>query len=206
METRLRTDGSSAALVPLPVDGRLWEQVFTVAPLVLVGTVEGKAFDIAPKHLATPLSWEGLFGFVCSPDHATYRNIRVQREFTVSFPPAEGIVETSLAAGGRSGDGEKPSLAAIETVPARVVAPPLVDGCLLYLECKLARFVDGLDRNSLVVGRIVAASAPQEALRGAEIDDADLIHRLGLLAYLAPGRFASVRDSHAYPYPADFRR
>jgi flavin reductase (DIM6/NTAB) family NADH-FMN oxidoreductase RutF len=83
---------------------------------------------------------------------------------------------------------------------------PLVAGCQLYLECELERIVDGFGPNSLIVGRVVAAAAVREAVRGAEVDDADLVYRLGLLAYLAPGRFAVVRDSSSFPYPADFRR
>jgi flavin reductase (DIM6/NTAB) family NADH-FMN oxidoreductase RutF len=86
-------------------------------------------------------------------------------------------------------------------VDGRVVA-----GCPLYLECALDRIVDGFGSSSLIVGRIVAAFADREALRGAEVDDADLVHRLGLLAYLPPGRFAAVRESLSFPFLEDFRR
>ena len=192
-------------LVELSVGPQLWSRVFTVAPLVVIGTIENGGYDLAPKHMAMPLSWDGLYGFVCAPAHATYRNVMSHPEFTVSFPRPEQVVEASLAAGGRSEGDTKPSLAAVPTIPAHLVGPPLVDGCVLYLECTLDRFVDDLGPNSLVVGRVVAASAPREALRGPEVDDADLIHQLGLLTYLAPGRFATVRESLAFPYPIDFR-
>jgi flavin reductase (DIM6/NTAB) family NADH-FMN oxidoreductase RutF len=190
----------------LPVGPDLWSRVFTVAPLVVIGTVESGGYDLAPKHMATPLSWEGLYGFVCASTHATYRNLLAHPEFTVSFPRPGQVVQASLTAGGRLEDDAKPSLAAVATMPARVVRPPLVEGCVLYLECELDRIVDGLGPNSLVVGRVLAASAPRDALRGPEVDDADLVHRLGLLAYLAPGRFAAVRDSYAFPYASDFKR
>ena len=110
-----------------------------------------------------------------------------------------------IVVSGRSEDGAKPSLAALSTIPARVVDGLLVAGCPLYLECELERVVDGFGPNSLVVGRVVAASATHDALRAFETDDADLIHRLGLLAYLAPGRFAVVRESRSFPYTVDFR-
>ena len=193
-------------LVELPVGDALWERVFMVAPLVLVGTKEADGWDFAPKHMAMPLGWEGYYCFVCTPLHATYRNLREHPQFTVSFPRPEQIVASSLAAGGRYEGDAKPSLAAVPSAPARVVDGRVIAGCPLYLECELERIVDGFGSNSLVVGRVVAAFATPEAVRGAEVDDADLIHRLGLLVYLPPGRFAALRESLSFPYPEDFRR
>jgi flavin reductase (DIM6/NTAB) family NADH-FMN oxidoreductase RutF len=193
--------------VELPVEQPgLWERVFLVAPLVLIGTKEDEGWDFAPKHMAMPLGWEGFYCFACSPHHATYQNVKAHPQFTVSFPPPDRIVESSFTAGGRFAGGVKPALAAVPTAPARVVDVPVVAGCPLYLECELERIVDGFGPNSLIVGRVVAATAMREAVRGAEVDDADLVYRLGLLAYLAPGRFAVIRDSSSFPYPADFRR
>jgi flavin reductase (DIM6/NTAB) family NADH-FMN oxidoreductase RutF len=195
-----------AELVDLRVDGGLWQRVFMVAPLVLVGTQEPDGgYDFAPKHMAMPLGWEGFYCFVCSPRHATYANVVARPQFTVSFPRPEQILHTSFAAGARTESGAKPTLAALPTIPARVVEGHLLAGCQLYLECELERLVDGFGPNSLVIGRVVAASAARDALRDCDADDADLVHRLGLLAYLPPGRFAAVRDSRAFPYPVDYR-
>ena len=194
------------ALIELPTGAGLWDRVFSVAPLVLVGTKEGDGWDFAPKHMAMPLGWEGFYCFVCTPRHATYRNLRAHPQFTVSFPRPEQVVESSLAAGGRYAEDAKPALAAIPTAPAKVVDGRVVAGCALYLECELERILDGFGSASLVVGRVVAAFAEREALRGAEVDDGDLVHRLPPLAYLAPGRFAAVRESLAFPYLVDFRR
>jgi len=193
-------------LVELPIGPELWERVFSIAPLVLVGTQEGDGWDVAPKHMAMPLGWEGFYCFVCTPQHATYRNLKEQPQFTVSFPRPEQILEASFAAGGRFEGNAKPALAAVPRARARVVDGWVVKGCPFYLECELERIVDGFGQNSLIVGRVVAASAARAARRGAEVDDADLVHRLGLLAYLPPGRFAVVRESLAFPYAVDFRR
>jgi flavin reductase (DIM6/NTAB) family NADH-FMN oxidoreductase RutF len=199
-----REDGPGG-MVELPVGPEMWERVLMVAPLVLVGTKEGDGWDFAPKHMAMPLGWESFYCFACTPRHATYRNLRQHPQFTVSFPRPDQIVTSSLAAGGRYGD-LKPGLSALPTIAARVVEGRVLDGCSLAFECELDRIVDGFGPNSLVVGRVVAVSASPDAVRGAEVDDADLVHRLGLLAYLAPGRFAVVRDSLSFPFPHDFRR
>jgi flavin reductase (DIM6/NTAB) family NADH-FMN oxidoreductase RutF len=198
-------DSTPHRLVELPLGATLWERVFMPAPLVLVATKEGDGFDVATKHMAMPFGWEGFYGFVCSPRHATYRNLLAHPQFTIGMLRPEQIVPASLAAAGRLEGGDKPSLTAVPTMPARVVDVPLVVGCALHLECELERLVDGFGRNSLIVGRVVAASAMPDVVRAAETDDADLVERNGVLAYLAPGRFAVVRESHAFPYPVDFR-
>lgn len=198
--------GATDELVDLSTETPIWERFFLVAPLVLVATKEGDGYDVAPKHMATPLGRDNYFGFVCTPHHATYRNLKAHPQFTVSFPGAELILETSLAAGARQPDRSKPTLAAVPTVPARAVDGVLVDGCVLYLECELDRIVDGFGENGLVVGRVVAASAPRRALRGHDVDDADLLHELRPLVYLAPGRFGVVELTHRLPLPAGFTR
>ena len=197
-------DGTRPLLVPLQLEAPLWERFFSVAPLILVGTREGDGFDIAPKHMAMPLGWENHYGFVCTPGHATYRNALEHGAFTVSFPDEALILQTALAASGRQPDSSKPALAALTTFPASVVDGVLVAGCSLYLECELERTVDGFGSNVLVVGRVVAAAARESALRQGEVDDADLVSRDGVFVYLHPGRAATVRESIAFPFPADF--
>jgi flavin reductase (DIM6/NTAB) family NADH-FMN oxidoreductase RutF len=197
---------AAGELVDLSTATPIWERFFLVAPLVLVATKEGDGYNVAPKHLAGPLGWENWFAFVCSPGHATFRNLAAHPEFTVSFPGEKLILETSLAAAAREPDSSKPSLAAVPTIPARTVDGVLVERCNLYLECELDRVVDGFGDGKLVVGRIVAASAPRSALRGPDVDDADLLQALRPLVYLAPGRFAVVETTHGFPHPAGFSR
>ncbi|MCE3286598.1 MAG: hypothetical protein K0S64_204 [Gaiellaceae bacterium] len=197
------TPDSRLELVSLQVETPLWTRFFSVAPLVLIGTKEGDGYDLAPKHMAMPLGWENFYCFVCSPRHATYRNAVEHGSFTVSFPSEELVVQAGLAASRRLSDASKPNLSVLPTSPARIVEGVLVEGCLLYLECEVEQVVDGFGANSLVVGRVVAAAAREDVLRGGETDDADLLERVGLLAYLHPGRFATVRESFAFPLPAD---
>jgi flavin reductase (DIM6/NTAB) family NADH-FMN oxidoreductase RutF len=193
-------------IVPLSLEAPVWPRVFTVAPLVLVATLEPDGSpDVAPKHLAMPLGWSHHFCFVCSPRHGTYANAVARGAFTVGYPHPAMVVEASLAAGGRLEDATKPALAALRTFPATEVDGVLVEGCSLWLECELERVLDGFGENSLVIGRVVAAAADERVVRDPERDDADLIHDQPVLAYLDPGRFARIDDSNAFPFPADLR-
>lgn len=194
-------------LVTLDADRRVWDRFFTVSPLVVVGTCEGEGYDLAPKHLAMPLSWENHFGFVCTPEHATYRNAREAGEFAVSYPRPTQAVVASLTASPRCGeDGEQPVLDSVRTFPARKVDAPLLADAYLYLECRLTRVVDGFGPNGLVAGEVVAAHVRDEALRNSEREDETVLRRASPLVYLAPGRYAELQETHAFPFPAGFHR
>lgn len=194
-------------LVTLREDTQPWERVFSVNPLVLVGTREkGGRYDLAPKHAAFPLGWESYFGFVCTPRHTTYHNARREGVFTVSYPRPTQVVLASLAAAPREGDGSKPLLDALSTFPASQVDGVFVEDAYLFLECALDRVVDDFGENSLICGRVVATHVHEDYLRVSERDDQDLIHESPLLAYLNPGRYARITESYSFPFPAGFMR
>jgi len=194
-------------LVSLDLSAPLWDRVFVAAPLVVVGTrEEDGGWDLAPKHMATALSWEDHYGFVCAPSHGTYRNAVREGAFTVSFPRPEQIVLASLAAAPRCDDRSKPALAALPTFPAERVEGELLCDAYLHLECELDRVVDGFGANSLVAGRIVAAHASEDALRDPDRDDGDLLAADPLLVYLHPGRYAAVAETRSFPFHEGFSR
>ena len=82
----------------------------------------------------------------------------------------------------------------------------LVEGASIQLECELDRIVDGFGDNSLVVGRIVAAYADPAALRDADRSPEDVLAASPLLAYVSPGRFATIDHAHSFPFPEDMRK
>jgi len=184
----------------------IWERFFTVAPLVLIGTKEFTGYDLAPKHMVTPLGWDNYFVFVCAARHRTYQNIAREHAFTVSYPRPTQLVLTSLAAAPRCGDDDKPSLLALPTFPARKIDGVFISDAYIFLECELDRILDGFGMNSLITGRIIAAYAHEDALRTSDRDDQDLLQAAPLLAYLAPGRTAQIRDTFSFPFPLDFSR
>jgi flavin reductase (DIM6/NTAB) family NADH-FMN oxidoreductase RutF len=194
-------------MIPLELEHAVWEQVYMVAPLTIVGTREPDGtYDLAPKHLSIPMSWQDHYGFVCTPSHATYANAMREGCFTVSFPRPDQILLTSLAAAPRSDDDQKHALQAIPTISATKVDGVLLDNAYLHFECELDRVIDGLGENSLIIGRIVAAAAAEDALRDSDRDAQEMIAHSPMLAYLHPGRFAEIVQTNAFPYHVGFRR
>lgn len=200
------SDISTSDVTSLDCSTPIWERFFTLAPLVLIGTREPDgSVDIAPKHLAIPMSWDNYFGFVCTPRHATYANAKRTGVFTVTYPRPEQILYMSLAASPRC-DDEKPVLQAFDTIKASKVDGVFVNNGYVYLECELFKIVDDFGINSLITGRIVAAHVDRSALRVSDEDDQDLIRKSPLFAYLYPQRFANIADSNAFPMPAGMQR
>ncbi|MFB6091686.1 MAG: flavin reductase [Haloquadratum sp.] len=194
-------------LITLQPDQPFFETVYTPFPLVIVGTREPDgAGDLAPKHMAMPLGWSDYFGFVCTPAHATYRNAERTGSFTVSYPRPENVLEASLAAGPRDETGDKPSLTEIETVEADAVDAPAVADAYAVLECELEEIVDGFGENALIAGDVVGKHVHGDAYRSADAEPEALFQRAPPLAYFYPDRFASVRETQAFPFPEGFER
>ena len=200
------SDVSVGRLVDIGTDRPVWDRFFSVAPLVLIGTTDADGSpDFAPKHMVTPMGWQNYFGFVCAPTHSTAQNIERTGEFTVSYPKPSQVLYSSLAASPRH-DDHKPVLDYFATIQPREVEPLLIEEAYLYFECRLYKTVDGFGPNCLITGEIVAAYAEPDFLRSAEVDDHELVHRSPLFAYLAPGRFAAIDRSNAFPFPAKMKK
>jgi len=201
------SDKFSNDIVSLDVGAPIWERFFLLAPMVLIGTIEpdGRA-DLAPKHMVTPMSWENYFGFVCTPRHATYKNIERTGVFTVTYPRPSQILYTSLAASPRCDEDSKPVLNAFETVPAKTIDGVFVADGYVFFECEAFKIVDGFGVNSLITGKITAAHVHKDALRASELDDQELIHNAPMFAYIHPWRFATVSDTNRFPLPEGMTR
>ena len=198
---------ASRHVVQLDTTVPVWEQFFTVAPLVLVGTRdEDGALDLAPKHMVTPMGWQNYFGFVCTPRHSTCRNIDRTGEFTVSYPKPSQVLITSLAASPRDTEDHKPVIDYFNTFPAEHIDGRFIEEGYLYFECRHHKTVDGFGENCLITGEIIAAYADEQYLRASEADDQETIHEAPLFAYLAPGRFAAIDRSNAFPFPESMKK
>ena len=194
-------------LETLDVSGPIWDRFFSVSPLVLVGTLEENGdVDLAPKHMAMPMGWDNYFGFVCTPRHRTLQNAQRTGVFTVSYPRPSQVVLASLTASPRCEADTKPVVGLLKTFLATKVDGVLVEDAYLFFECELDRVIDGFGDNCLVTGRVVAAHVHEDALRGADRDDGELILASPLMGYLYPGRFAVIDETQGFPFPAGMQR
>ncbi len=194
--------------VSLDIQHPIWDRIFTVAPLVVVGTKEEGGYDLAPKHMATPLGFDNYFGFVCTPRHGTYQNVKKTGEFTVSFPTPDQVTTTSLSASPRK-EALTKSQQIVEALPlikAASMDAPLVKDAYLYLECELFKIIDGFGENSIITGSIKRAYVRNEYLRVSEKDEQEQLKNNPLLAYISYGRFAKIDETYNFPFPKDFKR
>lgn len=194
--------------ISLDISEPIWAHFFTVAPLVIIGTKEGVGYDMAPKHMAIPLGFNNYFGFVCTPKHRTYHNARIHEEFSVSYLHPKQIIQAAISASPRHDDISKSDeiVSALATVSGTRTDTLLMADSYARLECKLFKIIDGFDENCIITGRIIAASVHPDYYRITDNDEREQISEHPLMAYIADGRFASIKDTFSFPYPKNFTR
>jgi flavin reductase (DIM6/NTAB) family NADH-FMN oxidoreductase RutF len=85
--------------------------------------------------------------------------IEASGEFVLNIP-ARSLAQTVLAAGSQSGrEIDKFAALDIATAPAAKVAPPLIEGCVAWLECKVVSEPHNQQRYDLFIGEVLAAWA-----------------------------------------------
>jgi flavin reductase (DIM6/NTAB) family NADH-FMN oxidoreductase RutF len=201
-------DTRSNNLIKLNLNEPLWDRFFTVAPLIVVGSKEGDRYDLAPKHMATPVGQSKYFAFVCTPNHSTYHNIKTNKEFSVSFPIPDQLVLTSLSASPRCEDIEnaKPIVDVIPTLRCESIDSVFLKDAYLFLECKLFKIIDGFDEYSIIIGSIIEALVNKSYVKISEKDEQEQINKNPLLAYIANGRFAKIHETYNFPFPNGFKK
>lgn len=200
-------DIQETILTTLNLEFPIWEQIFTVHPLVIVGTVNAESEpNFAPKHMVFPLGWKNYFGFVCTPKHTTYQNIKKTKEFTVTYPKPDQVVITSLTASPRCDDNTKPGMESLKTFPASEVGGHFISEGYVFLECRLMKIIDGFGENSLILAEIVAAQAWNDVIKNPSHTDNESIYNHPQIAYISPGWFAIIDETQAFPFPENFKK
>lgn len=123
----------------------------------------------------------------------TQELINESGEFTV-LVPSKKMAKQVLQVGSCSGrDTDKFSAFNLETLPAKTVQAPLVEGCLACLECKLIREPHNQSTYDLYIGEVTAAWADPEVFSEGhwhiKQDDKRSIH------YQTGGEFFAIGES-----------
>jgi flavin reductase (DIM6/NTAB) family NADH-FMN oxidoreductase RutF len=176
--------------------------------LVVIGSKENEGYDLSPKHMVTPIGFSNYIGFVCTPRHRTYHNIKKEKMFTISFVKPSQVLLTSLAAIPRCEENNytKEIVKEIPTITTTKKDCIFISDSYLLLECTLYKIIDGFDDYSIITGQIDAAFVHKDHKIFSEVDQQKRIYDNPLLAYIAQGRFASIKETFSFPYPKDFQR
>jgi len=203
MEPKEKDDYAS-----LDLSTAVWDRVFMVAPLVVVGTRERNQYDMAPKHMAFPVGFRNYFGFVCTPEHGTYQNIKSTGEFTVSFPLPDDIISVSLSATSRKELTSKYAnvISKLPVASADTMDLPVLRDAYLIFECSAYKVIDGFGENSIITGEIKAAFVRKDYMKVSDTDAQQQLSDHNLLAFIAPDRFARISDTQSFPFPKDFKK
>jgi flavin reductase (DIM6/NTAB) family NADH-FMN oxidoreductase RutF len=95
---------------------------------------------------------------------------------------------------------------ALPTFAARGIDGAFMQDAYLFFECEHFKTIDGFEENSLITGRIVAAYADPDLVRGLDTEDQQTIHHSPLLAYLHPGRYTTIDHSLSFPFPKGMQK
>ncbi len=179
---------ASGAKIAFPVGKADWHPSVLPGPIVLISTVDAQGEpNIAPKSWISMMAFRGpVLAFGCHRSHATVRNAEEAGEFVVNFPP-EALVERIWAMPASHG-AERIRRSGLTLLPARQVAPPLIEECKAHLECKLES-VTSLGAEVVVFGKIVAAAIDEDC---ASSSLADQYLRLRPVFFLEEGVYGSI--------------
>jgi len=194
--------------ISLNIKESIWDHFYMVAPLVVIGSKENNSFDLAPKHMVSPIGFSNYFGFVCTPRHTTYHNIKKEKKFTVSFIRPDQVLLSSLAALPRCEENHysKEIIKDLPTITTENKDNIYIENSYVLFECNLFRIIDGFDDYSIIIGQIDKALVHKDHKIFSGGDEQEHIYKNPLLAYIAQGRFASVKETYSFPYPKDFQR
>jgi flavin reductase (DIM6/NTAB) family NADH-FMN oxidoreductase RutF len=177
-------------------------RLLTGGPVVLVTTSWHAKTNVMPVAYVVPLSFKPpLVGIAVHPSRHTHDMIRFSEEFAINVPGRSLIHHVQYLGSVSGQELDKFEVTKLPTFKARKVEAPLIEGCIGYIECGLEDALRVGD-HTLFVGRVVAASADDEAFDETWLlgdDDYKPLHYLGLNRYAILGEKLEAR----VPQPAE---
>ncbi len=142
----------------IPVELRHAYRLLNHGPTTLITSAHGEKRNVMAAAWVMAIDYEPpKLCAVIAGDTYTRELIDGSGEFVVNLPPKRLLQRTYLAGSlsGRSRDKYKDL--ALKTSPADKVAPPLLEGCVGWLECRVIPRPDNQKDFDLFVAEVVAA-------------------------------------------------
>ena len=153
----------------------------------------------------TPLSLDPPYiGVAVHPARHTHDMIKFSEEFALNIPTRELLHHCQYLGSVTGSEMNKFELTKLPTFSARRVNAPLLEGCVGWIECGVEDAYRVGD-HTLFIGKVVAASAEQDAFSDAWLladPEERPLHYLGVNYYAILGDRLEAR----IPGPADIKR
>jgi flavin reductase (DIM6/NTAB) family NADH-FMN oxidoreductase RutF len=158
----------------------------TGAPVLLVTSSYRGRHNALPVAYAMVLSIvPPLIGIAIHPSRHSYDVIRKTEEFAINIPTRELLHHVQYLGTLSGVDFDKLELTKLPSFRARLLDTILLEGCVGWIECSVQDAIEMGD-HFLIVGRVVAVSADDDAFDGSwKLDENDLkpLHYLGANHY-----------------------
>jgi len=156
------------------------------APVMLVTSTYRGRHNALPIAYAMVLSTvPPLIGIAIHPQRHSYDVIRKTEEFAINIPTRELLHHVQYLGTLSGVDFDKLELTKLPSFRARALDTILLEGCVGWIECSVQDAIEMGD-HFLIVGRVVAVSADDDAFDGSwKVDENDLkpLHYLGANHY-----------------------
>ena len=137
-------------------DALSWRWPMPIALVVARDAGSGLANVMPAGWVTRTATYPPMFAVAINHVNYTNRLVCQSAEFVLCYP-ARSMQQAVWFCGTRSGrDCDKVSLAGLQLVPGRRLRTPLLEGCYLALECRLAGLMETGD-HTLFAGEVVAA-------------------------------------------------
>lgn len=150
-----------------------FSNILLPCPLTIITTIDEKGVPNAqPNTWGLPCGSGNLqkFLFATSTHAHTAENLLKTREFVVNIPSSDVVNKMLRTVEHYPRGTDEIAASGLTTLPSRKVRPPRIAECKAHLECEhLWHRIDGEPpgpQSIIIAGRVVAASADSEVLRG----------------------------------------
>jgi flavin reductase (DIM6/NTAB) family NADH-FMN oxidoreductase RutF len=161
-------------------------RLMTGAPVLLVTSSYRGRHNALPVAYAMVLSIvPPLIGIAIHPSRYSYDVIRKTEEFAINIPTRELLHHVQYLGTLSGNDFDKLELTKLPSFRARKLDTILLEGCVGWIECSVQDAIE-IGDHFLIVGRVVAVSADDEAFDGSwklETGDLKPLHYLGANHY-----------------------